>query len=218
MQMTILDPTHRSGGLRRLEFWFEFGSNYSYLAAMRIEELAHQAGLPVDWKPFLLGPVFQKFGWQTSPFVLQPAKGKYMWRDMEREAMKYGLPFVRPSVFPRMAVLPMRVAVFAADTPWIGAFCRNVMRQNWVEDLDINDQRNVRRALLDLVPDPDAVIVAALGDANKSRLRSNTEEAYARGIFGAPTMFVGDEMFWGNDRLDDAIAFATNTSLRDSAE
>ena len=213
----MLNHTHLPGSLTRLEFWFEFGSNYSYLAAMRIEELAHQAGLSVDWKPFLLGPIFQKFGWQTSPFVLQPAKGKYMWRDMEREAMKYRLPFVRPSVFPRVSVLPMRVAVFAVDKPWIDAFCRNVMRQNWVADLDINDQRNVRCALLDLVPDPDAIIVAALADANKSRLRSNTEEAYARGIFGAPTMFVGDEMFWGNDRLNEAIAFAANKSSRDSA-
>lgn len=213
-----MKPTHVPQGLPRLEFWFEFGSNYSYLAAMRIEELAHQAGLSVDWKPFLLGPVFQKFGWNTSPFVLQPAKGSYMWRDMEREAMKYRLPFVRPSVFPRIAVLPMRVAVFAVDKPWIGAFCRNVMWQNWVEDLDINDQRNVRRALLDLVPDADAIIAAALGDANKSRLRRNTEVAYARGIFGAPTMFVGDEMFWGNDRLNDAIAFAANASSRDAAK
>lgn len=210
----MLNHTHMPGHLPRLEFWFEFGSNYSYLAAMRIEELAHQAGVAVDWKPFLLGPIFQKFGWHTSPFVLQPAKGKYMWRDMEREAMKYGLPIVKPSVFPRVAVLPMRVAVFAADKPWIGEFCRNVMKQNWVEDLDINDERDVRRALTDLVPDPDAIIAAALSDANKLRLRSNTEEAYARGIFGAPTMFVGEEMFWGNDRLDDAINFAANKSFR----
>lgn len=218
MQKAILNPTHLPEIRTRIEFWFEFGSNYSYLAAMRIEELSHQAGLSIDWRPFLLGPIFQKFGWQTSPFVLQPTKGKYMWRDMERQAMKYSLPFLRPSVFPRTAVLPMRVAVFAMDKPWIAAFCRNVMRQNWVEDLDINDHRNVRRALLDLVTDPDAVILGALGDANKSRLRSNTEEAYARGIFGAPTMFVGDEMFWGNDRLNDAIAFAAETSLRDSAK
>lgn len=213
-----MKPTHIPQGHPRLEFWFEFGSNYSYLAVMRIEELAHRAGLSVDWKPFLLGPVFQRFGWETSPFVLQSAKGSYMWRDMEREAMKYRLPFVRPSVFPRTAVLPMRVAAFAVDKPWISAFCRNVMIQNWVEDLDINDQRNVRRALLDLVPYPDAIIAAALGDANKPRLRCNTEEAYARGIFGAPTMFVGNEMFWGNDRLNDAIAFAANASSRDAAK
>jgi 2-hydroxychromene-2-carboxylate isomerase len=134
-----------------------------------------------------------------------------MWRDMEREALKYKLPFARPSVFPRLAVLPMRVAVLAADKPWAGEFCRNVMTQNWVEDLDINDEQNVRRALVDLVPDADSIIAGALANDNKLRLRSNTDEAYARGIFGAPTMFVGDEMFWGNDRLDDAIALAATT-------
>ncbi len=208
MRKTILNNTQTPGHHPRLEFWFEFGSNYSYLAAMRIEELAHNSGVEVDWKPFLLGPIFQKFGWDSSPFVLQPAKGKYMWRDMEREALKYGLPFARPSVFPRVALLPMRVAVFAVEKPWGGEFCRNVMKQNWVDDLDINDEQNVKRALIDLVPDPDSVIAAALSDGNKLRLRSNTEEAYARGVFGAPTIFVGDEMFWGNDRLEDAIAFA----------
>jgi 2-hydroxychromene-2-carboxylate isomerase len=86
------------------------------------------------------------------------------------------------------------------------------MKQNWVHDLDINEEQNVRRALIDLVPDPNTIIAAALSDANKSRLRSNTEDAYARGIFGAPSMFVGDEMFWGNDRLNDAIAFAVKKS------
>lgn len=211
------NPAHMPAHHPRLEFWFEFGSNYSYLAAARIEELASKAGAAVDWKPFLLGPIFQKFGWNTSPFVLQAAKGKYMWRDMEREALKYGLPFTRPSVFPRVALLPMRVAVYAMDKPWIGEFCRNVMRQNWVDDLDINDERNVRDALIGLVPEPESILSAALSDANKLRLRSNTEEAYARGIFGAPTMLVGDEMFWGNDRLEDAIAFAARHTSSDLA-
>ncbi|MES2536011.1 MAG: 2-hydroxychromene-2-carboxylate isomerase [Pseudomonadota bacterium] len=203
-----MNNTHTLTSRPRLEFWFEFGSNYSYLTAMRIEALTHSAGVELDWRPFLLGPIFRKFGWDSSPFVLQPAKGKYMWRDMAREAQKYRLPFTRPSVFPRAAVLPMRVAVHATDKPWIGAFCRNVMTQNWVGDLEIDDEANVARALMGLVQDPDSVIRAALSDANKLQLRNNTEEAHARGIFGAPTFFVGDEMFWGNDRLEDAIAFA----------
>lgn len=192
----------------RLEFWFEFGSCYSYLATMRIDELAIRAGIEVAWKPFLLGPIFREFGWDSSPFVLQPAKGTYMWRDMEREALKFGLPFKKPSVFPRVAVLPMRVAAFASDMPWMGRFCKNVMQQNWVDDIDINDERNVQCALTGLVSEPDAVIAAALDDANKLRLRNNTEEARARGIFGAPTFLFKNEMFWGNDRLEDALAFA----------
>ena len=193
-----------------LEFWFEFGSNYSYLALMRVEALATRNGVALRWRPFLLGPVFRQLGWSTSPFVLQEAKGRYMWRDMEREARKYGLPFVRPSVFPRKAVLPMRVATLGAREAWMGAFCRRVMQQNWVEDLDIDDPANVLRALDGLVDDPQAIVEAALLEPNKARLRASTEEALARGVFGGPTMFVGEEMFWGNDRLEDAIAWAAS--------
>ena len=191
-----------------LEFWFEFGSNYSYLALMRVEELAQRGGIVLRWRPFLLGPIFRQLGWNTSPFVLQEAKGRYMWRDMEREARKYGLPFARPSTFPRVALLPMRVATLGAAQPWIGEFCRRVMRQNWVDDLEIDDPANVLRALDGLVDDPQAVLEAALFEENKLRLRARTNEAQARGVFGAPTMFVGEEMFWGNDRLEDAIACA----------
>ena len=191
-----------------IEVWFEFGSNYSYLAALRIEALAHEAGVAVLWRPFLLGQIFRELGWSSSPFVLQGVKGRYMWRDMEREAAKYGLPWRRPSAFPRTALLPMRVATLGAHAPWIGEFCRRVMAQNWVEDRAIDDPAPALEALSGLVADPDAVLAAALGADNKLRLRANTASAAARGIFGAPTFFVGDEMFWGNDRLDDAIALA----------
>jgi 2-hydroxychromene-2-carboxylate isomerase len=197
-----------------LEFWFEFGSNYSYLAAMRIEDLARAAGVRVLWRPFLLGPVFRELGWSTSPFVLQAAKGRYMWRDMEREAAKYGLAWRRPSVFPRTALVPMRVATLGAEAPWIGEFIRRVMRQNWVDDREIDDAAAAGAALAGLVPDPEAVLAAALAPDNKLRLRANTELAGARGIFGAPTFLIGDEMFWGNDRLEDAVAFAAAAQAR----
>jgi 2-hydroxychromene-2-carboxylate isomerase len=191
-----------------IEFWFEFGSNYSYLSALRIEELARAAGVPLRWRPFLLGPVFRELGWSTSPFVLQAAKGRYMWRDMERQAARYGLAWRRPSAFPRAAVLPMRVATLGAGETWMGEFCRRVMCQNWVEDREIDTPGAVREALTGLVTDPDAVIAAATAPDNKLRLRANTELASSRGIFGAPSFFVGEEMFWGNDRLEDAIACA----------
>lgn len=200
--------TQREGAPAAMEFWFEFGSNYSYLAAMRIEDLAREAGVAVLWRPFLLGPVFRELGWSTSPFVLQAAKGRYMWRDMEREAAKYGLAWRRPGVFPRTALLPMRVATLGTQEPWIGEFARRVMLQNWAEDREIDDPAAVLAALAGLVPDPDGVLAAALAPDNKLRLRTQTELASARGIFGAPTFFVGEEMFWGNDRLDDAVACA----------
>ena len=203
--MHDLQPAARR---RELEFWFEFGSNYSYLALMRIEALAARSGVALRWRPFLLGPIFRQFGWSSSPFVLQEAKGRYMWRDMEREARKYGLPFRRPSRFPRVALLPMRVATLGADQPWMGEFCRRVMRQNWVDDLEIDERTYVLRALDGLVGDAQALLAQAVGEPNKLRLRASTGEAQARGIFGAPTMFAGEEMFWGNDRLEDAVACA----------
>ncbi|MDB5749169.1 MAG: disulfide bond formation protein DsbA [Massilia sp.] len=129
-----------------------------------------------------------------------------MWRDMEREAARLGLPFRRPSAFPRSALLPMRVATLGAAEPWMGEYCRRVMLQNWAEDREIDNDAAVRNALGGLVPDPGQVIAAAQDPGNKLRLRANTEEAQARGIFGAPSFFVGDELFWGKDRLDAAIA------------
>ena len=201
----MTEPSHAG---RSIEFWFEFGSCYSYLAAMRIEERARAAGVAVAWRPFLLGPIFRSFGWDTSPFVLQAAKGRYMWRDLEREAARLGLPFRRPSVFPRSALLPMRVATLGAEEPWMGEFCRRVMLKNWADDRDIDNEEAARSALDGLVPDAGALIGAALDPANKLRLRARTEEAQARGIFGAPSFFVGDEMFWGNDRLEAAIDLA----------
>jgi 2-hydroxychromene-2-carboxylate isomerase len=131
---------------------------------------------------------------------------------MQRQAQKYGLAFRQPSEFPRASILPMRVAILGAEQPWMGAFCKNVMRQNWVEDFEINTPESVRQALVGIVPDAESIIAQAQSEANKLKLREQTAEARRRGIFGGPTFFVGDEMFWGNDRLEDAIAFARSGS------
>ena len=195
-----------------LEFWFDFGSNYSYLSTMRIEEAAARHGVPLRWRPFLLGPIFRTFGWETSPFVLQKAKGEYMWKDMVRECRKHGLPWVRPSRFPRAAVLPLRVALLGADQPWIGAWCRRMMSLNFAEDRDIDTPELVAEVLTQLGLPARETMAAAQSEANKLELRAQTGEAAARGIFGAPTFFAGDEMFWGNDRLDDALAHCQGRS------
>jgi 2-hydroxychromene-2-carboxylate isomerase len=202
----------------QLEFWFDFASNYSYLSVMRIEHLAAQAGVGIAWRPFLLGPIFRDFGWNTSPFLLQPEKGRYTWNDMRRRAAKYGLAFNRPSAFPRNALLPMRVALLGSSEPWIGSFCQRVMQQNFVEDVDINDPGHVRRALDGLVADPAAFMGAAQAEDIKARLREQTGQARARGVFGAPTFFVGEELFWGDDRLEDAIAFALEPAAQTTAQ
>lgn len=191
-----------------IEFWFDFGSNYSYLSMMRIRRLALDAGVRVVLTPFLLGPIFKAQGWDTSPFVLQAAKGRYVWRDMERQCAKYGLRWRQPSVFPRNGLLAARVALLGACTEWVDAFCEQVMLANFAEDRDIGDEAVIRAILAGLGVDGGAIVAAAQGDACKAELRARTDAARSRGIFGAPTFFVGDEMFWGNDRLEDALLLA----------
>lgn len=195
-----------------IEIWFDFGSTYSYLSVMRIEDAAKLQGVRVAWRPFLLGVIFRSMGMNTSPFVLQKAKGAYVWRDMERQCRKYGLRWVQPSSFPRVALLPSRIALVGAEEPWIGAFCRRVMELNFVEDQDINDAGRVGSLLSELGLPTSDLLHLAQSEAVKGLLREQTEEARARGIFGAPTLFAGEEMFWGNDRLDDALAVAGKDS------
>lgn len=190
-----------------IEFWFDFGSNYSYLSVMRIEARALAHGVNIRWRPFLLGPVFRDLGFENSPFVLQKEKGAYVWKDMERQCRKYGIALTRPSTFPRAALLAMRVALLGAEEQWIGAWCRKIMQLNFADDRDIGSIEVVTEALEELGLPAQQIIADAQSDANKLRLREQTAAAAARGIFGAPTFFVGDEMFWGNDRLDDALDY-----------
>lgn len=191
-----------------IDFWFEFGSNYSYLSVMRIEQDAAKAGVRVRWQPFLLGPIFKSLGWETSPFVLQKTKGDYVWLDMERQCRKYGLPWKKPGNFPRSAILPLRVAVLAAGQSWMPEYCRRIMQMNFAQDRDIDNTEAVTAVLKDMDLPASEIIAQAVSDENKLRLRKQTELAMSKGIFGAPTFFVGTQMYWGNDRLDDALAHA----------
>jgi 2-hydroxychromene-2-carboxylate isomerase len=199
-------PTHAP----EIDFWFDFGSNYSYLSVMRIEAEAAARGVQIHWRPFLLGPVFRDLGFDNSPFVLQKEKGAYVWKDMERQCRKYGIALKRPTTFPRAALLAMRVALLGAQREWIAAYCRKIMQLNFAYDRDIGSMEVVSEALDELGLPAGEIIAEAQSDANKLRLREQTAAAAARGIFGAPTFFVGDEMFWGNDRLEDALDYCAS--------
>ena len=202
-----------SQALPELEFWFEFASTYSYLSASRIEAACQAAGVRIVWKPFLLGPIFKRQGWNDSPFNLYPVKGAYMWRDMERLADKYGLAFARPSVFPRNGLLAARVACSHSDAPWLPGFVRAVYAANFNHDRDISEPSVIAGILESLSQPGDQLVNAAGTDTAKAALRTQTEAAEAAGIFGAPSFVVGDELFWGNDRMGDAIAHALFSRL-----
>ena len=192
----------------KIDFWFEFGSPYSYPAAMRVETLASHHGIGVNWRPFLLGAIFREQGLADSPFNLNPAKGRYMWRDLERTCEALAIPFQRPSEFPRNGLLAARVACCFADAPWVSQFIRAMYRANFVVDTDIADPIVIGSCIAGAAEDPEAVLEQAQTPASKQKLREQTDEAMRIGIFGAPTVVVGDELFWGNDRLEDAIAWA----------
>jgi len=191
-----------------LQFWFEFGSTYSYPAAMRIEALAAQRDIAVTWRAFLLGPIFREHGWNDSPFNLYPTKGRYMWRDLERICQAQDLPFRRPSQFPRNGLVASRVACVFSDAPWLPGFVRAVYRANFAEDLDISSPQIVARCLDLSGGDPAALLEEAQSPESKARLLAQTEEAARLGIFGAPSFVVSNELFWGNDRLEDALSWA----------
>jgi len=191
-----------------VEFWFEFASTYSYPAAMRIEPLARGAGVTLVWRPFLLGPIFAGQGWRDSPFNIYPAKGRYMWRDLDRICERLGIPLRRPSQFPRNGLLAARVATAAAAAPWLPDFVRGVYHANFADDRDIAQRDVVSAVLTTLGIDAEPWLEQAASEAVKGQLRASTDEAMAVGIFGAPTMRVGDELFWGNDRVEEAIAWA----------
>lgn len=195
-----------------LQFWFEFASTYSYPAAMQIERRAAAAGVRVEWRPFLLGPIFRAQGWNDSPFNLYPAKGRYMWRDLERLCRKADVPFRHPSRFPRPSLVAARVAAAGRGEPWVPAFVRAVYHANFVDDREIGEADVVGQLLTGLGLDAAHLLAEAAAPAAKDRLRADTDEAIALGIFGAPSFVVGHELFWGTDRLDDALAWATGAS------
>jgi 2-hydroxychromene-2-carboxylate isomerase len=190
----------------QLEFWYEFASTYSYLSAMRIEAGAEKAGVGIVWKPFVLGPIFHAQGWNTSPFNIYPAKGRYMVREMERLTAERGLPFRMPSPFPQNSLNAARLAVIGHEQGWGPAFTRAVYTAEFADGANIAD-RGVLGAILTNIGLDSAGLLARIEQPEvKQQLRQQTEEAQELEIFGAPSFLVHDELFWGDDRLEHAIA------------
>lgn len=193
----------------KLDFWCEIASTYTYLAAMRIDALAAARGVEIAWKPFSLGPIFAARGLSTSPFNLEVDKGTHMWRDVARQAEALGRPFRRPSLFPRNSTSALRLAVLGVERGWGGAFIRAALRANFEHDRAIEQDSVLDEILADLGLDAAAIRAESVSAEWKPRLRAETERAKALGIFGAPTFIVGEELFWGNDRLESALGWLT---------
>lgn len=187
---------------KTVEYYFDFGSPAAYLASTQLSTLATQTGAAVVWRPMLLGGVFVATGNHSPASV--PAKGKYIFSDFARFAKRYGVPLKINPYFPINTITLMRIAVGLQlrNDPRFMEYCGTVFRAIWVEARNMNDPATVAAALQAAGFDAPALLALASEQAVKDKLKSETELAVARGIFGAPTFFVGDQMFWGQDRLD----------------
>jgi len=185
-----------------VEFFFDVGSPTTYLAWTQLPALCAQAGASLVYRPTLLGGVFQATG-NASPATVA-AKGRHMNDDMARFAKRYGVPLVVNPHFPINTLTLMRGAtgVQLRLPARFDAYLRGVFKAMWVDGLNLNDPAVAAKALVDAGFDPAEVMALAADAEVKAALRATTEEAVARGAFGAPTMFVGDAMFFGQDRLD----------------
>ena len=191
-----------------LEFWFEFASTYSCPAAHAVEAAAKARGVSVAWRSFLLAPIFGAQGWTDSPFNIYPAKGAYMWRDMARLCAAQGLPLTRPSQFPRNGLLAARISCRYADEAWLPEFVRRVYSANFSRDLDISSPFVIGEILSTMGQNAAEVMRAAQAQESKDALRAQTEKAIAMGLIGAPSYVVDGEVFWGGDRLTQALDWA----------
>jgi 2-hydroxychromene-2-carboxylate isomerase len=184
---------------RQFEFFFDYGSPFSYLADSRLEALCVRTGAQAIYRPMLLGGVFKETG-NSSPINVE-AKRRYMMADLRRWAEHYGLPPLHNRHFPINTIRLMRGAVAAERLGVFAGYHRAIYDAFWRDGLNLGDLAVAREILRRAGLDADRIAAVSDEPAVKDALRASTESAVARGAFGAPTFFVGDEMFWGNDRL-----------------
>ena len=192
-----------------LDFFFFFGSTHSYLSAMRIEDLAARAGVSVNWRPFSVRALMRE---QGNTFHTISPRTAYMWRDIERRAAEHGLPFVRPPIWPTDPdQLANRVGTVAASEGWCPAYARASFRSWYLDGKELGDLACLSAVLRELGKAPEDIIARANSEAVRALYDSETDVARKLGVSGVPTFAVGREIFWGDDRLEQALAWASGT-------
>jgi 2-hydroxychromene-2-carboxylate isomerase len=190
-----------------IDFFFFYGSTYTYLTVMRIEEAAARAGVAVRWRPFNVRQIMVEQN--NIPFRDKPAKARYMWRDIERRAARHGIPFAGQPPYPvDPELLANRVGLIAAEQGWCPEYTQATYRDWFLDGSVAGQAENVARILRRLGKDAGALIEQANSQAVRDRFDAGTEAARGLGIFGSPTFAVGAEIFWGDDRLEDALDWA----------
>ena len=193
----------------RMDLFFFCGSTYTYLTVMRVEEAAAQAGVEVRWRPFNVREIMVEQ--DNIPFRDKPVKQRYMWRDIERRAARHGLPFHGAPTYPvDPENLSNRVAIVAAEEGWCPGYAKATYRAWFLEDKPPGEPEHLAAILRDLDKDPDDVIRRAESREIRERYAAETNVAQSMGIFGSPTFAVGEEIFWGDDRLEEAIEWCAS--------
>lgn len=185
--------------MKHIDFYFDLSSPYSYLAATQLAGLSARHAVSFSWKPMVLAAVFKAA--ENHMPAQSPPKAMYMLKDLERWAQQYGVEFVMNSRFPLNAIKPERLVIAAGSTGRAGELALALFRAMWVEDRDISNAEVMRDVANSLGLDGDGLLAAIETPAVKDELRNNTDEAIAKGVFGAPSFIVDGELFWGNDRL-----------------
>jgi len=199
-----------------VDFWFSMGSTYTYLSVMRIDELQQSSGIRFRWRPFHLLVILQEM--KHVPFADKPAKSAYMWRDIERRAAMYGLPVSLPVPYPaKQSITANLVAFVGMRQGWGADFVRAAYRRWFQHGQETGSEPNVSESLRDIGQEPQSVFALANANDATAALMAETETAKKLGIFGSPTFAVGRELFWGDDRLEDAISWYRHGSVKLSA-
>ena len=189
-----------------MDFFFSYGSTYTYLSVMRVEHVSVAAGVEVCWRPFHLRTITTEQN--NRPFIGKPVKLKYMWRDLERRAHQHGIPFNGVPPYPVDADgLAHRVGTVASTENWCPEYSKSLYRQWFIGHKEPGDPKQMRILLNSLGKDADAVITRADSEEIRGRLASETDVARGLGIFGSPTFAVDGEIFWGDDRLETAVGW-----------
>ncbi|UCI10564.1 2-hydroxychromene-2-carboxylate isomerase [Mesorhizobium sp. B1-1-8] len=192
--------------MKQIDFFYFFGSGYAYLSVMRIDAMAKQSGIAVRWRPFNVRTVMAE---NNIALRTQAAKVKYMWRDLERRAAMHGIPYVRTPIWPTDPdLLANRVAMVAAEEGWCEAYTLASFRAWYLEGMALGSRAHLQHVLAPLGQDVDDVTAKADGARAHERLKAETDAARSYGIFGSPAFVVDGEMFWGDDRLEEALAWA----------
>ncbi len=193
--------------MAQIDFWFSIGSTYSYLTVMRLSAVAQSSGIEFQWRPFNVRHVMVEQS--NIPFKDKPVKTAYMWRDIERRAHRHGLNPRIPAPYPLPGlVLANLVATLGTEEGWVEDYTRATYRRWFEKGEPAGEEPNISASLKEINRDPDLVLANAQSDRILNKLSAATDEVMHLGVFGSPSFVVEGEVFWGDDRLEDAIFWA----------